>query len=144
MKRRHVSLCCVAMGIYLASVLPTASTAVAQPGIGERIGQGLDQGLSRLGDELQEGWQSLRQGVDKMGVQARVYSRLHWDKQLAGSELDVEVAEGGVITLRGRVADTAAKEKAIELAQDTIGVTRVMDGLAVRQPPEPTDAPTER
>ena len=134
MKYRSIRLCCIAMAVCLASALPTAPTAVAQPGIGERIGQGLDQGLSRLGDELQEGWQSLRQGVDKMGVQARVYSRLHWDKQLADSKIDVEVPEEGVVALRGRVDDAAAKEKALKLAQDTVGVARVVDSLDVRLP----------
>ena len=62
----------------------TAPPTHAQ-GIGERLGARLDEGVDRLGEEIQEGWESLKMTVDQMGVQGRVYSRLRWDKQFAGT-----------------------------------------------------------
>ena len=62
-----------------------------------------------------------------MEVSARVYGRLHWDKALNGSKVDIEVTEGGHTTLTGVVADAKAKAKAVELTRDTVGVTQVVD-----------------
>ena len=103
----------------------------AQEGLGEQIGAELDEGISRLSEEFREGWASLKQAVDKMGVQGRVYSRLRWDKQLSQADLDVDVEEGGIVALGGTVADETAKQKALQLAQDTVGVNRVIDRLTV-------------
>ena len=74
-------------------------------------------------------------------MSARVYGRLHWDKALNGSKVDIEVTEGGHTTLTGVVADAKAKAKAVELTRDTVGVTQVVDQLTIdtpaRQPPRP-------
>ena len=51
-----------------------------------------------------------------MDVASRVYGRLHWDKTLTTSTLDLDV-KGGVATLRGAVPDAKAKE-AVELAEE--------------------------
>lgn len=107
------------------------SNTNAQEGIGERIGESIDRGLDRLSGEIQENWASLRKFVDKLGVQGRVYSRLRWDKQLEKAEIEVDVAAGGTVRITGRVANAAAKEKAIELTKGTVGVTRVVDDLQV-------------
>lgn len=139
MKWRNISILGIAIGLGFTLAVPSHPTVLAQPGIGERIGAEIDEGLSQLGSEVREGWQSLRQGVNNMGIQARVYSRLRWDKNLAGAELDVDVPEDGVIALRGRVKDAAAKEKAIQLAQDTVGVDRVLEGIEVVASVQPAD-----
>ena len=106
----------------------------AQEGIGERIGQNLDEGLNRLQGELREGWASLKQTVDRLGIEGRVYSRLRWDKDIATSTIDLDATESGVVTLRGQVHSTTAKQKAVKLAQDTVGVNRVVDELSVSTP----------
>lgn len=110
------------------------SQATAQEGIGERIGERIDQSLEKLGSEIQENWASLRRFVDKLGVQGRVYSRLRWDKQLENAKIDVDVAEGGIVRVSGQVADASAKQQAIRLTENTIGVTRVIDQLQVPKP----------
>lgn len=111
-----------------------ALPAHAQQGLGERLGQQLDEGLERLSSEVREGWASLRKTVDRMGVQGRVYSRLRWDKHIATSQLEIEIQEEDVVVLRGEVADAAAKRKAVQLAGDTVGVARVVDELTVASP----------
>ena len=71
-----------------------------------------------------------------MGVASRVYGRLHWDKALETSTLDLEV-NNGVATLRGEVPERKAKARAVELARETVGITQVIDQLAI-QPPSQT------
>lgn len=130
-----MKLALVAVLIGISPLFRTSqSSTKAQEGIGERLGQKLDVQLDRLGSELREGWASLQQSVDRMGVQARVYSRLRWDKQIATTDFEIDSADGGVVTLRGQVRTAAAKVKAVDLARDTVGVERVVDQLTVSNP----------
>lgn len=140
-KHRLCHYCFVGLAACVLSTA-TASPAEAQQGIGERLGEQLDQGLSRLRTEVREGWASLRSTVDEMSVQGRVYSRLRWDKQLADLKIDVDTEEGGVVLLRGQVSSAEAREKALQLANDTVGVTRVVDELKVLAPGEKPNRPS--
>jgi osmotically-inducible protein OsmY len=59
-----------------------------------------------------------------------VRSRLTGDKRLEGQEITV-TGEAGVITLRGVLPDARTRRIALSLAENTTGVTRVIDELAV-------------
>ena len=59
-----------------------------------------------------------------------VRARLAGDKRLAGLNLNV-VGEEGAIKLRGVVPDDITRKLIISLAENTMGVERVMDELAV-------------
>lgn len=142
-KHRIWKFCFIGLSVCLLGGA-TALPAHAQQGFGERLGQQLDQGVDRLSSELREGWASLRKTVDRMGVQGRVYSRLRWDKQIATSEIDVDVQDEDVVVLRGQVSDDTAKRKAVRLASDTVGVNRVVDELTVAAPDETRAATPDR
>lgn len=118
-------------GVAVLTGILLAPAAAQEQGLGERLGERIDRGIRQLSSELQEEWAEVRGAVERMSVQARVYSRLHWDKALATSEIDIEVREGDVIVLMGRVPSAAAKQKAVELAQDTVGAQGVIDQLSV-------------
>ena len=122
----------LAMGIVAATtaVLP-AQERSEQDGFGERIGRTLDRGLDELGQELRQGWAQIRSTVDRLGVQGRVYGRLRWDKAIAGSAIDVQVEGEDVVVLSGSVAKESARKKAVELANDTVGVREVVDKMRV-------------
>ena len=104
----------------------------------DQIQERIERGLSRLGTELQEGWAQVRQSVEEMGLTSRVYARLHWDKNLQDATLEIEAAEGQTIVLKGSVPSASAKQRAVELAQETVGVKRVVDRLAVPENPPAT------
>ena len=118
-------------------------TVGANPGqaqeTGKRIGEKLDDvgrdirgGLNRAGQETKEQVASAKTSVRNMGVESRVYGRLHWDKALNDATIELAVTEAGVVTLNGSVATAQAKVHAAELARETVGVTEVVDRLAVR------------
>ena len=67
-----------------------------------------------------------------MNVEARVYGRLHWDKLLTTSSLSLSVEARGIATLRGAVPNAEAKKRAVELAANTVGVSRVIDQLVIQ------------
>ncbi len=83
------------------------------------------------GDAIRDQYEKARAGVHNMSVAARVYGRLHWDKALANSKVEIDVQEEGVAVLTGTVGDAVARSKAVQLAQDTVGVTKVVDQLVV-------------
>jgi osmotically-inducible protein OsmY len=107
----------------------SAASARAQS-VGERIGNAIDQ----VSSGVQQAWQQVKEAGNRMGVEARVYARLRWDKAIHSATIDIEVPKAGTVVLKGSVADAAAKKKAVELANDTIGVDQVIDQLAVAPP----------
>src|SRR6186997_1485793 len=108
-----------------------------QPGTAEKIGEKIDRGLSQIGTELSQAWGEVRKSVEKMGIQGRVYGRLHWDKALENAILDIEVRDNEVVVLKGKVANAAAKLKAEQLTRETVGVNGVINELAVPSSPSP-------
>jgi len=108
-----------------------------QEGAGQKAGEKLDEvgrkikrGLNKAEEAVRESFHKTRESVHSMGVAARVYGRLHWDKALQSSTLNVKV-EGGVATLTGSVPTAEARTKAVNLAADTVGVNKVVDELTV-------------
>jgi hyperosmotically inducible periplasmic protein len=138
-----------------ATLLVTAVVATwalggrAQPqGAGEKVGQKLDEagrrirrGAEQVGAGVREGFDRTRAAVHNMGVQSRVYGRIHWDKALTDAAIELEVKADGATVLRGTVPDVAAKQKAVALARETVGVTRVIDQLTVPTPASTGTAP---
>jgi osmotically-inducible protein OsmY len=131
----------LSISVGIAILLALVSESLAQERAGETIGRRIDRGLEQLADEVREAWAKARKAVDELGVQGRVYGRLRWDKALADQPIDVDVEqqsneEESTVILTGRVADERARKKAIELAQDTIGVREVVDRLQIQPRPQ--------
>ena len=63
------------------------------------VGRSIKRGLDNAGDAVREQFARARGTVHNMDVASRVYGRLHWDKTLTTSTLDLDV-QGGVATLR--------------------------------------------
>jgi osmotically-inducible protein OsmY len=136
-------------GVLLASTVPVALGA--RQGTAEKIGKNLDKlgkdvkrGVSDVAGDLRAQFAKTRESVNAWGVEARVYGRLHWDSSLNKSNLEAHVDRAGVATLIGAVPDEVARAKAVTLAHDTVGVTKVVDQLSIADPaeaPVSTDAP---
>jgi hyperosmotically inducible periplasmic protein len=121
----------------------------AQSGVGARVGEKLDEvgrgivrGAQDVSDAVRKRFEVVKSDVSRMGVQPRVYSRLHWDKTLHDSRVEVHMLRDGGVLLRGTVPDEAARSHAVALARDTHGVTAVVDELAAVVPTAVPDATT--
>lgn len=138
MRRPITILATVAIAVTgLYSQLP------AQEGPAQQIGRRIDQGLEQLSQEVQEAWTEVRTRVDRLGVQGRVYGRLRWDKAFADEPIEVTVEARDIVTLTGRVGSESARQQALELAKNTIGVREVIDHLRV-EPSERIAPPTAK
>ncbi len=120
---------CLLGGFFLIQ-LP----AQEREGLGERIGEKIDKGLKKLSTELRQEWSEIRQSVERMGVQGRVYSRLRWDKAIDVSTLDIQMQDKETVVLNGTVSSTTQQRKAVQLAQDTVGVGKVIDKTVMSKP----------
>jgi hyperosmotically inducible periplasmic protein len=129
-------------GHILAGVVPAIALAAgisaaqqpSRPTAGERVDnavQNIKQGAREVGQTIREQALKARTSIHDMGVTTRVYGRLHWDKALNSSKIDVSVREDGVATISGVVPDAKARAKAVELTADTVGVSQVVDQLSV-------------
>jgi osmotically-inducible protein OsmY len=118
-----------------------------QPGVAERVGETLDnvgrgivRGAQEVTDSVWKRFETVRADVVRMGIQPRVYARLHWDKTLNSARIEVHMLRDGVVLLRGVVPDAAAKAHAVALVRDTVDVTGVVDELDVIVPAPATPA----
>lgn len=134
---RNVWLSSLALGLVVAS----ACVAQARQGAAEKTGQALDNAGRGIRRGVQGAFARTRANVHDQEVISRIYSRIHWDKALVGSTLELEVRDGGTAVLRGGVADEAARKRAVDLAKETVGVTLVVDELTVLPPPRIIPAP---
>jgi hyperosmotically inducible periplasmic protein len=132
--------------IFGAAVLTVLAVGVsrglAQQGVAERVGQKLDQvgrglktGAVEITDAVRKKFETVRADVQRMGVPSRVYARLHWDKMLNTSRIEVHMVRGGAVLLRGVVPDEDMRKHAVELASATVDVTSVVDELTTLTPP---------
>jgi osmotically-inducible protein OsmY len=126
----------VVAGTTLCGMLPLVGFA-KQEGVGQKVsdklnqaGQAIKKETRKVTDAISKEFDKVKADVGRMGIHHRVYSRIHWDKALHSSKIEVHVFKGGAVLLRGTVPDAAAKARAVALANDTVDVTEVTDELS--------------
>ena len=113
-------------------------------GVAEKVGEKLDEvgrGIKRetqvIGEGVRKRFDGVKNEVNLMSTHSRVYSRLHWDKALNSSKLEVHMLKDGAVLIRGAVPDQSAHDHAVVLARDTEGVRGVVDELTNLIPATP-------
>jgi osmotically-inducible protein OsmY len=107
------------------------AVASAQDGPLRRVGQALDRTGKNIRARVETEVVRGEVAAAERDVLKRVMRRIEWDKRFVGATIQVESRAGGVVVLRGSVANPAAKLQAAEMVQNTIGVASVVDELAV-------------
>jgi hyperosmotically inducible protein len=69
--------------------------------------------------------------LDDTALTAKIKSKMALDDTVQARAIDVHT-EKGVVTLSGTVSSAAERERAVQLARETKGVTSVNDHLVVR------------
>jgi BON domain len=136
------SLCGSILGMAL--IANPCGAQESQSTAGDKINRAVEsfeKGAKQAGEAIRGEYHKARASIHSFNVSARVYSRLHWDKDLAGADVEVQVLQDGTATLTGTVGDVKAKAKAVLLTRDTVGVGRVIDQLVVK--PVTTDTPAD-
>jgi hyperosmotically inducible protein len=144
MTQKQLGLSASVLGFMLVA---WTAAAQDQKGTGEQLQDkardavnAVKKGVSAAEEGIRQEYERARAGIQKMGVASRVYGRIHWDKALHDSKIELKVQTDGTVTLTGTVPDAKAKAKAVELAVETVGIVRVIDLLST---PQSTTAPAK-
>lgn len=98
---------------------PSIDTTAARE-TGAAIGEKTAVAASRVGASLEEG-----------SLTAKIKAKMVLDDLVKARTIDV-TTEGTTVTLNGTVHSPQERDRAVMLARETNGVTRVVDQLAVR------------
>jgi osmotically-inducible protein OsmY len=87
--------------------------------VGAEVGAKTAEAANRAGEVLSEG-----------ALTAKIKSKMALDDLVRARSIDVSTS-GHVVTLTGSVRSAAERDRAIQLARETTGVTQVVDRLTV-------------
>lgn len=113
------------------AALALVGVAVAQDGPIQRAGQALDRAGKKIRYRVETEVARGQESVEERQVLNRVVRRIGWDKRFLGSAIQFESRAGGTMVLRGSVPNDQVKQQAVEVVEMTIGVSAVVDELAV-------------
>jgi hypothetical protein len=99
--------------------------------IAHKSGEKLDRLTGGMRGKVAGGWQAARGSLGEATLDSRVSTRLRWDKLLADADIQVKTTQPGVVELSGTVADHERRRHAVQLANETDGVTAVIDSLQI-------------
>lgn len=135
---RHLRVAVPVLALTLLALGGTTNGQEPPKTTGEKIKEKVDgavdslkRGAVNAEEAIKNQYARARDAVAKMGVEGRVHARLHWDKSLVGSKVELSSPKVGVITLSGAVPDAKTRAKAVAVTTETVGVTEVIDMLTV-------------
>lgn len=103
---------------------------------GDRTGGTVDVDSAReigaeVGERVADGTNQAQRLATDAGITARIKSKMALDEIVEAADLDVDT-NNGMVTVSGTVASAAERERALQLARETQGVTSVVDRLSAR------------
>jgi hyperosmotically inducible protein len=85
---------------------------------------------AELGERVADGANRAERAVSEASLTSKIKAKMTLDDTIEAGRIDVDT-EGTVVTLSGTVRSEAARTRALQLARETEGVTRVVDRLRV-------------
>jgi len=86
---------------------------------------------AKVGEAVATGAAQAQQVLTAGSLTAKIKSKMALDDTVKALNIDVDT-NGGEVTLSGTVNSAAERDKALQLARDTAGVTSVRDRLVIR------------
>jgi BON domain-containing protein len=88
-------------------------------------------GAARLGEKAANTANEAAKALDDGALTAKIKAKMALDDHVKAMDIDVDTKEG-IVTLSGKVDSKDARDRAIRLASETLGVRSVKDQLVVR------------
>jgi hyperosmotically inducible periplasmic protein len=96
--------------------------------VGERTAQAAD----RAGEKTAQAAEQARKAMAEGSLTAKIKAKMALDDHVKALDLNVDTV-GGVVTVTGVVNTQVEKDRALQLARDTVGVTQVVDRIQLRR-----------
>jgi hyperosmotically inducible protein len=87
-------------------------------------------GAAELGEKAGVAASTVGATLEEAATTTKIKAKMALDDLVKASTISVETT-GSVVTLTGRVSSTAERDRAVRLAQETDGVTKVVDKLQI-------------
>jgi osmotically-inducible protein OsmY len=126
-------------GAYLAGwwngrdVLETGSRAVATTGVDTARAREIG---AQVKERTSEAAQQTRRALNDGGLTAKIKAKMALDDAVKARDLDVDTS-ATVVTVSGTVRTNAERDRALRLARETDGVTKVVDRIQVQRAASP-------
>jgi hyperosmotically inducible periplasmic protein len=85
-----------------------------------------------VGEKAAEAAETVRETAVEAGLTGKIKAKMALDDRVKALAIDVTTV-GSTVTLSGRVGSAAERDRAVALARETDGVTRVVDNLQIGQ-----------
>jgi hyperosmotically inducible protein len=124
----------VAGGGYLAGwwdardVREVGERAVATTGVDSAKAREIG---AQVKDRTSDAAQQTRRAITESGLTAKIKAKMALDDRVKARDLNVDTS-GGVVTVSGTVHSDAERQRALQLARETDGITKVVDRIQVR------------
>lgn len=122
------------LGYWSGSRMQSSQTPSAQPAVGTS-GADVDRARERgaeLGEKAAVATQKVETAVGEAALTTKIKAKMALDDSVKARAIDVTTA-GSIVTLSGTVRSAAERDRAVALARETAGVSRVVDQLQIRQ-----------
>lgn len=86
---------------------------------------------ARVGEATANAANQAQEAIATGGVTAKIKSKMALDELVKARNIDVDT-DGSVVTLTGVVGSQAERTRAVQLAEQTEGVTSVVDNLRIQ------------
>lgn len=87
---------------------------------------------AQIGERVATGANQAQRMATDAGLTAKIKAKMALDDTIEAARIDVDTANG-VVTLSGSVRSETERQRALQLARETAGVTSVNDRLSVSQ-----------
>ena len=130
-----VVLVVVAAGFLLMGYVGglNARDSVSQPTISDTSGS-VERARERgaeIGERAAVAANKVEETIDEAALTAKIKAKMALDDNVKARAIDV-TTHGATVTLSGTVESTVERDRALALARETDGVTRVVDDLHLR------------
>ncbi len=105
--------------LCLSALLASGCTATKNTGVA-------------VGEGAKEAAQQVNQTATDASITAAVKMKMADDPNVSATDINVDTTDG-VVTLNGKVQDSAVAQKAVAIAKSVDGVKRVKSNLTVRR-----------
>ena len=96
----------------------------------EKAGEKSEKVLDKAADKTKSGASAVGEAVTDAWITTALHTKFVDEDTLKGSNINVDT-DNHVVTLKGTVATVAGRDRAVQIAKTTQGVTRVIDTLTI-------------
>ena len=119
------------IGYWFWQSTPRTTEAVGTSGTLPQREEAAREKGREVGEKIAIATEKVKENVSEAALTTKIKAKMALDDSVKARAIDV-TTNGSTVTLSGTVGSNAERERAVTLARETAGVTRVIDTLQVR------------